>query len=99
MTAALDLAGAYYLHLAAEGVRSQTIRVRFVDNAQAVFADFRDSNRLGSSEMGADCGKITDASGNLVATICYNGRVRMPDGTFMDGMSGRKWLDFCAAGR
>lgn len=88
----LDLTGAYYLRLEAPGLKPQTVRVANSDQAVAVFNDFRDGYRLASSEMGTDCGKVTDSKGDLIATICYNGRVKLPDGTFLDGMTGNEWL-------
>jgi hypothetical protein len=100
---AVDLTGAYFLHLEAKGQRSRAVRVQFVDQAQAVFADFRDNGddgfMLGASQMRSDCGKITDAHGRLVATICYNGRVMLPSGRFMDGMEHDEWMTFCRPGR
>ena len=99
----LDLTGAYYLRLEADGVKSRTVRIQYVDDAQAVFNDFRDHGdygfSFGGSQMGRNCGKITDASGREVCRIAYNGRVVMPDGSFMDGMSAQEWIALCTSGR
>ena len=92
----LDLTGAYYLSLAAVGVNRHVVRVATSDAAVAVFNDFRDHNGFGASDLKADCGDITDHRGKLVATVCYNGRVKLPDGRFLDGMSGRQWLNHCS---
>lgn len=48
-------------------------------------------------ELKRDDGKVKDANGKLVCTICYNGRVKLPNGQFVDGMSGQQWMSLCAS--
>lgn len=92
MTTELDLTNAYYLNLSAVGCKSHSIRVTDSENAVFVFCDYRDHNGLGASDMKRDCGKVTDSKGSLVATICYNGRVKRADGSFLDGLTGTEWV-------
>lgn len=87
---------ARYLHLSGRG-RTKVIRVFDILAAVAVFEDFRDYSSLGASDMGQDCGKITDERGNELCRIAYNGRVVLPNGSFLDGMDGREWLAYCTA--
>ena len=48
--------------------------------ARTVFEEWRDSHGLGGGNLGADCGDITDvATGKVVASISYNGRVWTPE--------------------
>lgn len=96
---ALDLTNAYYLHLEAEGCRHKTVRVRYVDDAQAIFNDWRDHNGFGASELRSRAGLITDQNNQTICRISYNGRAWLPDGKPLDGMTDEQWVRFCTEGK
>src|ERR1700739_2474608 len=58
-----DLTGARFLHLSGRGRSNATIRVFNLESAIVVFQDYRDYNCFGASDLGTDCGKITDEDG------------------------------------
>lgn len=62
------------------------------EDAVTLFCSWRDRFGLGASDLKRSDGKVTDDRGKLICTICYNGRVKMPDGRFLDGMNGAQWL-------
>lgn len=66
------------------------------EEASRLFCSWRDRFGLGASDLERNDGKVTDAKGKLVCIICYNGRVKLPNGQFVDGMSGRDWLTLCS---
>jgi hypothetical protein len=82
-TSHLLAAKRYTLHLAVSGRKPQFVPVSDSQQASAVFAAFRDSERFGASDMGRNCGVVTDDQGNLVARISYNGRVWTPEGSLV----------------
>lgn len=67
------------------------------EDASRLFCQWRDRFGLGASDLKRDDGKVKDANGKLVCTICYNGRVKLPNGQFVDGMSGQQWMALCAS--
>ncbi len=67
------------------------------DDAQRLFCSWRDRFGLGASDLKRDDGKVSDEGGKLICTICYNGRIKLPNGQFLDGMNGQEWLALCAS--
>lgn len=83
----------YTLRLSAVGAPTIDQPVCFADDASRIWCKYRDQHGVSGSTMKRDSGRITDAKGNLMATICYNGRVKLADGTFADGLTGAQWLE------
>jgi hypothetical protein len=88
----LDITGAYYLNLSAEGYPTHTIRVRTANEAAVLWEYYRDFHDIGASEMTSECGRVTDAQGKLHARISYNGRIWDANQNPVDAISGNEWL-------
>jgi hypothetical protein len=87
----LDLTGAWFLHLRADGAPTRSIRLATTGQIQSVFADYRDKYGLGASDMGYGCGNITNEKGHVIAKVAYNGRIFVDDKP-LDGLTGDEWI-------
>jgi len=77
----------FNLHLGAIGAPMVKVMVFDSDDAVKIFTQYRDSGPFGSSEMLKGCGNVTDLTGKLVCRISYNGRVWLPNGQPLDGLT------------
>lgn len=90
------LEASMYLTISREGSKPLRVRVPTSDIAVVLWKAYRDAEEMGGSDMGEGCGDIRDIKGNLIATVAYNGRVKLPDGSFLDGMTSEQWVKHCS---
>lgn len=53
----------------------QIVECASLEEASAIFKEWRDSNFLGSRDLANDAGRVFSGKKHRVATIAYNGRI------------------------
>lgn len=89
--------GAYQLNLHCIGEKGSKITVFDSEDAVGLYRSFITRFGLGASDLAKDSGKVMDENGKHICSIAYNGRVVLPNGQFVDGMSGQDWMALCAS--